>query len=143
MRARFLLPCLMIFTFLAAPACRGFQGRNDSLVGLNDAAWTKLGERRVSFAAESDTIHVTHLKGRYRRLTFVVRESSVEMYDVVVTFANGDVYAPATRLHFNADSRSRVIDLPGARRTVKKVEFRYRSKNVFNGFGEVELWGKK
>jgi len=143
MHARFLLPALLILSVLALPACRGFQRRNDALVGFNEAAWTKLGERRVSFARERDTIHVTGLQGRYRRLTLVVRDSALEMYDVVVTFANGQVYTPTMRLNFGEDMRSRLIDLPGARRRIKKVDFRYRTRNVFTGFAEIEVWGKK
>ena len=143
MGARLLFVCLLTFVSLGAPGCRGFQRKNDALVGFNEAAWTQLGERRVSFAFERDTVHVTNPRGRYRKLTLVVRDSALEMYDVVVTFVNGDVYSPTTRLVFGADSRSRVIDLPGARRAIKKVEFRYRSRNVFTGFAEIELWGKR
>jgi len=143
MNVRLLLPALLLLSALALPSCSGFQRRNDALVGFNEAAWTKLGERRVSFARERDTIHVTGSQGRYRRLSLVVRDSALEMYDVVVTFEGGEVYTPVIRMNFDENTRSRVIDLPGARRRIKRVDFRYRTRNVFTGFAEIEVWGKK
>jgi len=148
MKTRKLFPLLLALLLFCAPACRGLrqrgvQSQNDALVGFNEAAWAKLGERRVLLSAERDTIPVTLLKGRYRKIMLVVHGSALEMYDVVVTFANGDRYTPATRLYFAEDTRSRVIDLPGTKRTIKKVDFFYRSKHALTGFAEVELWGRR
>lgn len=142
-QARHLYPLLLAFALLALPACRGAQRQNDALVGFNERAWDKLGERRVLLSRDRDVIPVTFLQGRFRRLMVVVRGSALEMHDIVVTFGNGERFSPATRLVFAEDSRSRVIDLPGTKRVIKKVEFTYRSRNALTGFAEVELWGKR
>ncbi len=47
--------------------------------------------------------------------------------DVVITFANGEKWSPATRLRFDQHTRSRVIDRPGAARTINRIDFYYRS----------------
>ena len=52
-------------------------------------------------------------------------------------------FDPVYRENFDENTRSRVIDLPGARRRIKRVDFRYRTRNVFTGFAEIEVWGKK
>ncbi len=143
MRTRVWFPLVLATAILCTPGCVGTQHRNNSLVGVSKSAWNMLGQRRVRLVADRNVIPVTAFKGRYRRIMIVVHGSALEMYDIEVTFANGDTFSPATRLHFAQHSRSRVIDLPGARRTVRKVAFRYRSKNALTGFAEVELWGKE
>lgn len=143
MRARFFLPLFLLALALVGPGCQGLQQRNNRLSGFDESAWNLLGQRRVRLEAESDVIPVTFLEGRYRRLMVVVHGSALEMYDMRVTFGNGETFSPLTRLHFSEDSRSRIIDLPGVRRTIRKVEFSYRSKNLLTGFAEVELWGKR
>ena len=143
MNKRLLTILAMLLVVAFTPACRGQQRSNDSLVAFDEAAWTKLGQRRVRLTEDHDVIPVTFMKGRYRRIMLVVHGSAMDMHDVVVTFGNGDTFSPNTRLHFAEDSRSRVIDLPGARRTISKVELRYRSKNLLTGFAEVELWGRR
>lgn len=143
MKIRHWIPLVLAIAVFLAPGCRGTQVANNHLVGFNEANWNMLGQRRVRLVGDWDIIPVTALRGRYRRIMLVVHGSALEMYDVVVTFANGDTFSPATRLHFVEDSRSRVIDLPGVRRVIRSVEFRYRSKNLLTGFAEVELWGKR
>jgi hypothetical protein len=112
-------------------------------VGVNTVGWKQLGKRQVNLAGDRDVIPVTVLQGSYRRIMFVVHRSALEMWDVKVVFANGEVFSPQTRLHFAQDTRSRIIDLPGWKRVIKRVEFAYRSKNLLTGRALVELWGKK
>jgi len=123
--------------------CRGMQRQEGRLTGVNTVGWEKLGQRNVRLAGEKDIIHVKMKKGMYRRIMFVVHRSAIEMYNVKVEFRNGQKFSPNTRLHFARDTRSRIIDLPGGKRFIKKVEFRYKSKNVFTGKALVELWGKR
>lgn len=143
MRMRTVSLWVLILVPIALSACIGPARRNEARIGLAPEAWDKLGERRVRMTADHDVIPVTYLQGRFRKLMLVVHGSDLEMYDVVVTFANGERFSPATRLLFREDTRSRVIDLPGGRRTVRKVAFSYRSRNALTGFAEVELWGRR
>jgi hypothetical protein len=104
--------------------------------------WEKIGERKVNLKAEKDVITGIG-KGRFNRIMIVVHDSAIEMYDIVITFGNGEKFSPKTRLIFAEDSRSREIDLPGKKRFIKKIEFFYRSRNVFTGRATVEVWGRK
>jgi hypothetical protein len=103
--------------------------------------WRKLGDRIVDSRRDKDVITVGGREGAFRRLMIVVENSAVEMHDVVVNFRDGSHFSPATRLVFGANTRSGVIDLPGAERVIRTVEFRYGNLPG-GGRAEVELWGR-
>src|SRR5438876_9053004 len=87
--------------------------------------WSKLGERWVDGTHDRDVIPVGAREGSYRRIMIVVENSALEMHSVVVHFSDGSAFAPETRHVFAANTRSHVIDLPGARRNIRSIEFRY------------------
>jgi hypothetical protein len=87
--------------------------------------WRPLGERVVQGHSDHDAIQVTASEGSFRDIQVEVRGSSLEMYNIVVTFGNGEKYSPDTRLVFNRGTRTRVIDLPGAERVIRSVAFHY------------------
>jgi hypothetical protein len=95
--------------------------------------WVELGERVVNGKADRDIIHVGRREGRFRQLQFVVERSNLEMYDMIVYFGDGSSYSPPTRLAFHAGQASRVIDLPGGARVIKRVEFRYGNMRDHDG----------
>jgi len=90
------------------------------------AGWDHLGSRTVAFVTDRDALAVTGER-RFRQLQFVVDRGDLEMYDVRVTFGNGEVFSPTTRLRFDDGGRSRIIDLPGATRRIRSIVFQYRS----------------
>jgi hypothetical protein len=105
------------------------------------AGFDFLGERIVDGAVDHDVIHVGRRDGQFREIMLVVERAPVEIYDVVVTFGNGERFEPRTRLAYGPDTRSRTIDLPGGSRAIQRVDFRYG--NVVAGArAKVELWGR-
>jgi hypothetical protein len=105
------------------------------------ADWTKLGERWVDGVRDRDVIAVGAREGKYRRIMIVVEHSALEMYDVVVTFGDGSRFSPPTRHVFGPETRSHVIDLPGADRVIRTVEFRYGNLPG-GGRAQAELWAQ-
>jgi hypothetical protein len=103
--------------------------------------WEKLGERTVTGAGDHDVIRVGGHEGRFRRVMIKVEHSSLTMYDIVITFGNGETFSPDTRLVFGRNSRSRVIDLPGVERIIRRVDFAYGNLPG-GGRAQVELWAK-
>ena len=103
--------------------------------------WNKLGERWVDGTHDRDMIRVGTYGGAYRRLMIVVEHSALEMDNVVVHFADGTAFSPPTRHVFAANTRSHVIDLPGARRSISSVEFRYGNLPG-GGRAQAELWAQ-
>lgn len=100
-----------------------------------------LGERIVNGGVDHDVIHVGRHDGRFREIMIVVERAPVELFDLVVTFGNGERYEPHTRLVYGAESTSRNIDLPGNTRIIQRVDFRYRNL-VAGAQAKVELWGR-
>ena len=103
--------------------------------------WVRLGERVVNGRVDYDLIEVGRHEGRFRKVMFVVEHSAVEMYDVSIAFGDGSVWSPGTRLVFPADTRSRVIDLPGGERVIRSVQFKYGNLPG-GGRARVELWAR-
>lgn len=103
--------------------------------------WTKLGERWVDGARDRDVIAVGARDGRFRRIMLVVEHSALEMFDVVVTFGDGSRFSPPTRHVFSPETRSSVIDLPGADRVIRSVEFKYGNLPG-GGKAQLELWAQ-
>lgn len=100
-----------------------------------------LGERMVNGGVDHDVIHVGRRDGSFHELMIVVERAPVEIHDMVVTFGNGERFAPRTRLVFGPSSTSRSIDLPGGARIIRRVDFRYGNL-VAGAQAKVELWGR-
>ncbi len=61
---------------------------------------------------------------------------------MVVTFENNQTFKPTVRHRFDEGSGTRIIDLPGDRRAIKRIEFAYKSINRREGKGIVEVLGR-
>jgi hypothetical protein len=110
--------------------------------GGDDKDWEELGRREVDFRGDKDRVEVGRSEGRFRQLRFTVRGAPIEMRDMVVTFGNGETFSPNLRHQFDERTSSRTIDLPGDRRTVRHVDFVYRSTSRREGKATVTLFGR-
>ena len=107
----------------------------------DSSRWEKLGERVVHGKGDRDVIQVGGNEGKFASVKLVVEHSALELWDVELTFGDGDKHSPGTRLVFGKNTTSRVIDLPGQRRVIRKVEFRYGNLPG-GGTAQIELWAK-
>ena len=103
--------------------------------------WEPLGSRRVSFAVDRDVIDVGAREGTFEAIRIEVEGGSLEMYNIRLTFGNGDTWSPNTRVLFRQGSWSRQIDLPGPARVIRKIEFWYRSR-LRRGQATVRVFGR-
>ncbi len=124
---------------------RADERHDDRRDAVADAwsGWDKLGERWVNYKAgvDRDTIMVTASEGWFTRIAIKCEHSALELFDLEVTFGDGEKFSPTTRLVFDKDSWSRVIDLPGSKRVIRKVEFRFKNLPR-GGKAQLELWAK-
>ena len=104
--------------------------------------WEVLGQREVDFRNDHDRIDVGRSEGRFKQLQVRVRNAPIEISDMVVTFGNDETFNPNMRHRFAEGSGSRTIDLPGDRRSIKRIDFRYKSINRREGKGTVEVRGR-
>jgi hypothetical protein len=113
-------------------------------VMVNDSkGWHKIGERPVDFVKDRDEIIVTGAD-RFSAIKFKVTEASIQLNSLEVFYETGDTQKIPVASPIMAGTESRVIDLNGGERDLKKIVFEY--KTVPNQTAEkavVEVWGMK
>jgi len=103
--------------------------------------WTMLGAQDVAGRRDKDVFPVGRARGFFDRIRLVVKDSDLEMNDVVVTFESGEKFSPKTKQTFKEGQRSRAIDLPGKNRYIKDVTVLYGNLPG-SGRAHVEVWAK-
>ena len=103
--------------------------------------WQMLGERSVAHKFDHDTIEVGAYKGRFNKLTMYVVDNDLELLDLDIKFGNGQHFHPDFKFFFKEGSRTRVVDLPGDDRVIKKIDLRYKSVPG-EGKAKVQVWAK-
>ncbi|HVR61670.1 MAG TPA: hypothetical protein VMU50_07205 [Polyangia bacterium] len=135
------LPIILAALITAAGCAHRAEHPREPVVVSPYGDWLMLGERWVEGTHDHDVIHVGAREGRFHRIMIVVEHSPLEMYDVAVYFGDGTVFAPRTRHVFAAETRSHVIELPGDRRVISRVEFRYGNLPG-SGRAHAQLWAQ-
>lgn len=132
---------LLTTSLAACGGARRAERRDDRRDARIEAitGWNKLGERWVDGAVDHDTIVVGGAEGRFAIVQLKVEHSSLELFDVVFTFGDGSTFSPPTRLVFHPEETTRVIDLPGGARVIRRVDFRYANLPG-GGRAQIELW---
>jgi hypothetical protein len=107
------------------------------------AEFVLLGEKEVNFLVDRDDLVVGLKDGMFRRLRFEVEKNDLEMLQVIVTFGNGKTETVPVRHVFKEGSRSRVIDLPGQKRIIRKITFLYKTAgSLREGRALIRVYGQ-
>lgn len=140
-----LAPFLIAFLPLAGCVVHERQGPPPdspaSAPAADDAGWVSLGALSVDGSNDKDSLKVGAVEGTFAKLRIKVRNSPLKMHNVVVVFDDGSTFSPETRLVFNAGAVSSVIDLPGSRRVIRRIDFRYTDM-AGGGRAAVEVWAR-
>ena len=102
--------------------------------------WTYLGKTTADGWRDHDRLTVGN-KGPYSEVMFVVAGSDVELTDVVITLGNGERFEMKGAIAFKEGTRTRPIDIPGALRKIKTVDFAYQNLPG-GGRASVEVWAR-
>ncbi len=119
-----------------------FQTMNTAKSLENVRPWELLGLKKVNYALDRDEIVVTAREGVFTAIQVKVKRSPINMQKLVVHYGNGETEDIELRNNFAAGSESRVIDLLGNKRIIRKIVFWYDTKNLARGKGIVEVWGR-
>ena len=103
--------------------------------------WEKLGMRMVNYGLDRDEIPVTLAEGTFTSVKLIVNHSPINMHRFVVHFSNGSTQEVWVRKAIPRGGETRIIDLEGGKRGIKKVVFWYDTKKLARGRAVVELWG--
>ena len=104
--------------------------------------WEKLGQRKVNYKVDRDEIAVTLREGRFTAVKLFVRKSPVNMHKMIIHYRNGDKQNVNLRNKIPAGGQTRVVDLNGGKRVIKKVVFWYDTKGIQDKRATIELWGR-
>lgn len=104
--------------------------------------WKILGITTVKKALDRDEVKVKIAQGRLGSIKIKVKGAPLEMKRFEVHFRNGQKQTIKIRKNFSKDSESRVINLKGNKRLIKKVVFWYSKKRFIGKVPVVILMGK-
>ena len=107
------------------------------------AKWVRLGSRLVDYKLDKDVINVGAKKGNFTKLKVQVTGGSLNMHKMVVHYMNGTKQDVNLKYNFKKGSGSRVIDINGGDRFIKKVVFVYDTKNLARAKAKVHLFGRR
>ena len=106
-------------------------------------SWRVIGTTEAKFSADYDVIHVQGPYDNFRKLKFKVTDAGLNLMRMVVTYDNGAPDKIDIRQNIAQGGESRVIDLRGGKRSIRKIEFWYDTKGILNGRANVTVFGMK
>ncbi len=108
-----------------------------------EEGWELLGESKVDFIRDKDQVDVIS-SNRYTALRFKVEKRDIRLNDLHVVYQNGDKLSPVIDDVIVADQYSRDIELGPEGKSIRSVDFKYRTTgNILKGRGNVLLFGKR
>jgi hypothetical protein len=134
-----------ISLFFAVMLVIGRMNAQKPAVVVNDkSGWHKIAETTVSFDREKDEVAVM-LADKFAGLKFKVTDAAIELLDLDISFEDGStknvIIGHAMKM---PGESSRVIDLPGNEKSIKKIAFRYKTvPNRQDKRAHVEIYGLK
>jgi hypothetical protein len=98
-----------------------------------------LGSGRVNGGVDHDTIQAGQ-QGTFRAIQLRVSGGAVNFLRIIVQYGNGTRSEIQVRSNIPSGGSSRIIDLPGDRRIIQRVDFWY-SKSNWATLPKVSLYG--
>lgn len=105
--------------------------------------WRKLGSKKVNYQLDRDVIMVGANDGVFKKLKVVVTGGALNMRSMVVEYGNGTKDNIPLKHNFAKRSDSRVIDLQGNNRVIRKITFVYDTKNISRRRATVSVFGRR
>lgn len=119
------------------------SAQTPAVVWSEKSGWHKLGEKMVDLKMETDEIFVIGAD-KFASLKFKVTDASVEIISAEVYFEAGDKQSIPISSQLQAGTETRIFELTGGEREIKKISFRYKTlPNVKDNRARIEVWGYK
>lgn len=106
------------------------------------SGWDLLGTRKVNYRLDKDVIMVTSSEGTFRQVKVKVTGGSINMHKMLIEYGNGSKQNVALKQTFNRGHNSRIIDLNGSKRVIKKITFWYDTKNYSGKRANLLVFGR-
>ncbi len=111
---------------------------------LNDkTGWHKIGKTTVDFKKEKEEILIIGAD-RFAKIKFKVAQAPINLISLTLYFESGDKQDVAVNSIIKLSGESKVIDIEGGERSIKKIVFVYKTlPNQKDKKATVEVWGLK
>ena len=105
--------------------------------------WTNIGSAKVHGHNDYDEITVTAARGDFSAIKLFVENEGIHFERVVVHYGNGGKDELELRDFIAAGGESRVLDLRGKDRVIRKVSLHYKSNPGTARKAKVTLYGRR
>jgi hypothetical protein len=135
---------LITLMFLAVAGISTTVSAQKPAVVVNDkTGWHKIAETTVDFTKDHDEVAVL-IADKFSTLKFKVTDASIQLIDMEIFYESGDSQKVPVGYEIKSMGESKVIDLNGGERSIKKISFHYKTvPNTKDQKAHVEIWGKK
>ncbi|MDX2172462.1 MAG: DUF2541 family protein [Bacteroidota bacterium] len=119
------------------------KGEKKVVAVTSDAkGWQKIGEMTASFAKERDVMVVVGAD-KFAAIQIKVTNADINISDIEVFYENGTQEDIKVRSEIKNGGQTRVIDLAGGERNLKKIAFVYKTAGGSADKAQLEVWGLK
>lgn len=129
---------LLSSTMLAGQSSQQKKNNGSKSIGR----WQMVGEKQVDRVKEWDVFYPKGI-GIYSAFKLRVLNSRVKFDRMVIEYDNGRKQSVSLRSEIPENGESRVIDVVGDRRKIRKISFLYATGGIFNDKAKVQVWGRK
>lgn len=119
------------------------NAQKTAIITSDKAGWHKIGETVVDFQRDRDEITIVGAD-RFAAIKFRVKDEPIHLMALEVIYESGDKQNININIPIKVKGESRVIDLKGGERNLKKIVFVYKTvQNRKDKKAHVEIWGLK
>jgi hypothetical protein len=104
--------------------------------------WERLGSREIGLWVDRDVIRVGANKGGFRKIKLNVIGNAIHVENVTVVYGNGSPDNIPLRSKITPGTDSRIIDLQGGSRIIRRIDLTLRSVRNGKGKARVTVWGR-
>ena len=122
----------------------GIANAQKTAIMLNDkTGWHRIGETTVDFQKDKDEVRVL-VADRFASIKFLVEDAPIYLTSMEVFYESGDTQKMDINMPIKLKGESRILDLNGGERNLKKIVFVYKTlPNRKDKKAHVEIWGLK
>lgn len=121
----------------------GISFAQEGVILSDKSGWHKVAEKTVDFSRDRDEISVIG-KDKFSAIKFIVTDATINLKSLEIIYETGNTQAVKINTPIKPAGKSRVIDLEGGERELRKIRFVYSTlPNVKDKKAHVQVWGRK
>ena len=134
---------LILLSILVAGTYTKVFCQTPKVVLSDRSGWHKIGETIVDFNTDADEIAVVGAD-RFGFIKINVTDAAINLISFDIYFESGDKQSVTIGKDIKAPGETRVVQLNGGERSIKKITFIYKTiPNSADKKAHLELWGLK